>query len=285
MLAEFFLANVFSIGDFSGNPLPVILSHLSSADTMQKMAREFNQTESIYINEQDNKLHTRIFTVDTELPFAGHPVIGGAAVVHKKKYKNIDKTNIELILGQRKISLISQRINENLYHVSMDQGIAFLKNLDIENSNVKSILAAFSLTEKDILDNMPIALASTGLTYILIPVKRLENIKLKEDISLSLKNLGAEFSYLFTVDGDYIEGRSFDNQGMAEDPATGSAAGPLASYLVKNNFQAPGTKILIHQGQYCNRPSLIQVYVGEDSHVLVSGDVRIVGSGKYMYNE
>lgn len=92
-----------------------------------------------------------------------------------------------------------------------------------------------------------------------------------------LENVGAKFSYV--VDLSKYEGRSWDNEGVFEDIATGSAAGPFGAYLVKHGYLNSNENIMIHQGRFLGRPSVMQVYVENEQSVYVSGSVILVAKG------
>jgi PhzF family phenazine biosynthesis protein len=138
----------------------------------------------------------------------------------------------------------------------MNQGKAVFIN-EAEKTHHGEIAKALNLTKNDIDTNFPMEVVSTGLPYLLVPIKN--NID-KSKITHSnfeefLSAFKAKFAYVF--DTKTLECRTWDNVAHTEDIATGSAAGPLCAYLVKHNMKKLNEKINLHQGRFLNRPSII----------------------------
>ena len=93
------------------------------------------------------------------------------------------------------------------------------------------------------------------------------------------RSSGAKFVYV--LNPDRPEGRTWDNAGRIEDVATGSAAGPAAGYLIRHGVRPPGEPLLIHQGQFTGRPSTIEVRPGPDGRLWVGGPVAPVAAGRF----
>jgi PhzF family phenazine biosynthesis protein len=232
---HYFHVDVFSKTPLSGNGLTVVFVDKNmSTNKMQQITQEFRQFETIYLfTENHQEIKARIFTVQEELDFAGHPLLGAAAVMHSFDELN-DQVNVNISLKDRIITLSSKRLND-YYNISMNQGIAQeIYNLTISEYN--SIHPWFSMTKDQLDSDFPVSVVSTGLPYLLIPVKKdIDKVKISiSNLEKKINKFGAKFVYFF--DTTTLECRTWDNSGLFEDVATGSAAGPLVSYLVKNNF-------------------------------------------------
>ncbi len=278
---RYFHVDVFSSNALQGNGLTVVFpeSELSS-DIMLKITQEFKQFETIFIYpKQDGYYPSRVFTVEEELDFAGHPILGAAAVIHRYFENEVDNKEIKLLLGSRKVSIKSE--NDGLINrVVMNQGRAsFIKTINSESYD--EILSALNISTSDLYDEYPVEVISTGLPYLIIPVKRgLDRAKiLVENFENIISKHGAKFAYLF--DPKTLECRTWDNQGIVEDVATGSAAGPLFAYLVKNGYKETDKNIQIYQGRFVNRPSIIKGWVSnQEQEVFVEADVAFFSSGE-----
>jgi trans-2,3-dihydro-3-hydroxyanthranilate isomerase len=126
---------------------------------------------------------------------------------------------------------------------------------------------------------LPLQVWSTGLPYLIVPVAPTGLTRARvhvRDLEPWLAQLGAKF--LYVLDPEAREGRTWDNAGAVEDVATGSAAGPAAAYLLANGLAA-ADRIELSQGRFVGRPSSIAVTRGDDGHMWVGGPVRPVASG------
>jgi PhzF family phenazine biosynthesis protein len=164
----------------------------------------------------------------------------------------------------------------------MEQGVAeFGPPLDAEYA--AEIASALGLAADDLHRDAPVQMVSTGLAYVIVPVRsglgrsaiahrRFEQL---------LASVGGKFVYV--LDPETREGRTWDNAGRVEDVATGSAAGPAGAYLTAHGFADPTAEIVINQGAFAGRPSQMSVRVRPDGdggwHASVTGDVAPVGDG------
>src|SRR5215831_11628740 len=167
----------------------------------------------------------------------------------------------------------------------MDQGTPDFG--EIASSELRAEYAtALSLAVEDLDGALPLQMVSTGLPYLLVPVRRgLERARIAHPAFESLLGqIGAKFVYVF--DPHAREGRTWDNAGLVEDVATGSAAGPTAAYLVRYGLAQPETELLLAQGRFVGRPSQLraQVVGGAEAiaTVTVGGDVCMVGGGEIV---
>lgn len=281
-ILEYYHVDVFAKKTLFGNGLTVAFIEKEIEDSLLlKIAQEFRQYETVFVYPMiDDYYPIRIFTVQEELSFAGHPIIGTAAILHKKYYLHNENKNIHIGLNNRIVTLKS--INtRNGYSVIMNQGVPkFIRK--IHEKDISELVSYFSLSPNDISKSYPIEVVSTGLPYILIPVsKNIENAKInKSGLEECISKYSAKFVYLFNP--DTLECRCWDNTGLYEDIATGSAAGPLIAYLVNNNYFKKNDIITISQGTWLNRPSKITGWVSksEPCEVFIEGEVAFFGEGK-----
>ncbi|MBM7868590.1 PhzF family phenazine biosynthesis protein [Clostridium pascui] len=280
---EYFHVDVFSNEILFGNGLTVVFCNEELEDNfMLKLTQEFKQFETIFVRRIDDSIfNARIFTVDEELDFAGHPILGAAATIHSHIFRNEEDIAITFELNQKTIIVNSKKI-EQYYEVQMNQGKAeFLCEVSEEKRN--KYVHALNLSEENLSEEFPMEVVSTGLPYLLVPLTSgIENAKIiNSKFEEMLKEVGAKFAYIFDV--NYIEGRTWDNQGNVEDVATGSAAGPLGAYLYKHNIFNLGHEIIINQGRFVGRPSKIKVSMSiSEKEMLVSGEVAILAKGTIL---
>jgi PhzF family phenazine biosynthesis protein len=174
-------------------------------------------------------------------------------------------------------------LRARMFSAVLDQGGA--EFLDPQADLARAELAAwFSLTERDLDPELPPEIVSTGLRYLIVPVRSgalsLARIA-PPDPETRLSGLGAQFAYLLDTVG--LEGRHWNNDGLVEDVATGSAAGCVAAYLRRHDRLGDGQAATLRQGQFTGRPSQITIRAhGAGTRigsVEVGGDVVLVGTG------
>jgi len=278
--------DVFAREPLSGNGLTVFPDGGNlPPDLMQRLTQEMRQFESIFLSPGDepHTFRARIFTMEEELDFAGHPALGAACVLHALREPEAARAEWVLRLNARDVSISTERM-AGWYTATMDQGQpAFLSELTAEEA--EPYLAALSLMPDMLAPDLPLQVISTGLPYLIVPLRAglAEARIVHPRFGDLLAQIGAQFVYVLDVGA--IEGRTWDNDGRVEDIATGSAAGPVGAYLVRHGHAQPGTEIVIHQGRFVGRPSEIAVRVDGETDairsVLVRGDVRMVASGRF----
>jgi PhzF family phenazine biosynthesis protein len=278
-MMQYYHVDVFSQKPLSGNGLTVVFPDKEiDAQTLGDIAKEFKQFETVFIFPKNNGAYPiRIFTIEEELEFAGHPVLGTGAIIHKVFYPNDKTTEILIKINERKIIIESEKI-ENTFSVIMNQGAPVYVNT-ISVNNYAEIIESLNLTLNDIDNNFPLEVISTGLPYLLIPLNN--NIEkgriINSNFERLLSTFNAKFVYLFET--KTLECRTWDNFGLVEDVATGSAAGPLCAYLIKHKIRNENEKIYISQGKYVNRPSIIECWM-ESREVYIKGFVSFFGRGE-----
>jgi len=286
MSLQYYLLDVFTSTPLSGNQLAVFpdASDIDPA-CFQSIAKEFNLSETVFLfpTKSGKNPVMRIFTPGKELPTAGHPTIGTAYILARKT----GKTSITF---KQKIGDIPVRIS---YRDGMPDLITMDQPLPVYGQILEDKAAAaamLSLNPEDIADT-PIQEISCGNNILFIPLRHVEilhKIKVRTDILEALSSkIDTTQLYCFSiygVKGGDVQGRMFAPLlGISEDPATGSANGPLACYLVKH--QLLNMPVLSHQGYEMGRPSQLHLDIirdGKDeiSEVKVGGKCQLVGKGE-----
>ncbi len=278
--------DVFSKTPLSGNGLAVFMNCEGiSTETMQKITQEMRQYESIFLfpTAESHRFKARIFTMEEELDFAGHPLLGAACVLHEQIKNDDQEAKWVFDLRAKTVSTTTLK-KEKSYLATMEQGEPYFE-LPLKLKKIANLLKAFNLSEKDMHETLPLQVVSTGLPYLIIPVQcTLEKVKIvTSELGQMLAEIGAKFAYILQV--SQLEGRTWDNEGRVEDIATGSAAGPVGAYLIRHGIKQPNTEFIVHQGRFVGRPSQIFVKVaGTPNHinsVQVSGEVCMVANGTF----
>ncbi|HEX5441327.1 MAG TPA: PhzF family phenazine biosynthesis protein, partial [Ktedonobacterales bacterium] len=283
---EYRHVDVFTREALSGNGLIVFPEGAGLApESMQLITREMRQFESIFLvptPADAHRVQARVFTMEEELPFAGHPVLGAACVLHERLYYVGDaderaEWTLELPVGPVQVSTTRR---EGWYEATMNQGQPRF-GATPDAGMVGQMLAALNLEEGDLYPGLPMEVISTGLPYLLVPLADgLEHAAIVQPgFETLLASVGAKFVYVLHV--ATREGRTWDNDGRVEDVATGSAAGPTGAYLVQHGLASPNEEITLRQGRFLGRPSEMRIRVegatgdaGEIAAVYVTGDVR-----------
>lgn len=275
--------DVFSRAPLSGNGLTVFPDSAGlSTEAMQRLTREMRQFESIFLSPTDDAraFRARVFTMEEELDFAGHPVLGAAAVMHEMAGGG-RREEWRLQLNAKTVGVITVKDND-FYLATMEQGAPeFGPAVPLEKQ--REFLRALNVVAADAHPSLPLEVISTGLPYLIAPVQSgLERARIAvPQFERMLAEVGAKFVYVLDV--PRREGRTWDNDGRVEDVATGSAAGPTGAYLVRHKVASPDTEIIINQGSFVERPSQIVVNVGGTferiTSVKVCGAVCMVSSG------
>jgi PhzF family phenazine biosynthesis protein len=179
-----------------------------------------------------------------ELPFAGHPLIGGAAVLRQKVGLS-EPQEWRFALRDRTVTVTTDRTSQG-YYGRIDQGVPVISP---PLARQDAILTAFSLTRDHHHPALPMQVVSTGLRYLIVPVVpgALARARIREDITPLLHHVGAQFAVL--LDEHALEVRHWNNDGIVEDIATGSAAGTIGAYRLTHGLAAAGETFVLHQGQ------------------------------------
>jgi PhzF family phenazine biosynthesis protein len=279
---EYRLVDVFASQPLAGNSLTVFpMRREVSTALLQAVTCEMRHFESIFLWETNDPhcFRARIFTMEEELPFAGHPVIGAACAMHAERFAECEEVSLRLQLGEREVAIVSRRHGHH-YMAEMDQGVATFSGA-VPSECHAEVLAALNLQPADLMDDLPLEIVSTGLPYLIVPVRR--NLAQARIAASGFDRLLARFgaSFVYVLDVPALEARTWDNDGRVEDVATGSAAGPAAAYLVRHGHAQAGQPMILSQGRFVGRPSELIAIVDGDGRpgVRVRGEVVAVGSG------
>ena len=273
--------DVFSRIPFGGNSLPVFPDAGDlRPEQMLRITQEMRHFEAIFLQptDQPGTVRARIFDLFEELPFAGHPIIGAAAVLHKRSGAGEAQSWRFQLVG--KTVEVRTEVTAGGYSGWLDQGTPeFLGTID----DGDQIARAFDLAPHDLIAELPMEVVSTGLRYLIVPVRpgALARARISRDITELLHGANAQFAVL--LDESAVEVRHWNNDGIIEDVATRSAAGTIGAYRLRHGLVCGGETFTLQQGQFTGRPSELRVRpVGTSNHVEtvhVGGDVSFVGHG------
>jgi trans-2,3-dihydro-3-hydroxyanthranilate isomerase len=282
----FRLVDVFTDRPLAGNQLCVVPDPVDiDKASMQAIAREIGFSETTFVTEvREGGYSVRIFTPTSELPFAGHPTLGTAYVM-------VSEGRVATPLVQ------TVQTREIPVEVDVATGTARMRQLPPRFGPTApepdAVIRAVGLTTADLLAGAPMEVVSTGLGHLMVPVGETDAVSRAVPDTRALlgllEPLGTDAVYLFALAGSDGEPRVVkarlltSDLTVPEDPATGSAAGPLGAYLVEHGLASPGA-FVIHQGEEMGRPSTLHVEVVRPDggwEILVGGGVRIVGRGEF----
>ena len=274
--------DVFTSRPFEGNSLAVFPDGRGLSDQeMQALAREMNLSETTFILpreqsvERERGVRVRIFTVQEELPFAGHPTLGTAFWLRGST--GADNVTLELNVGKVPVHF-QETAGEPVFGEMTQVEPKFGSAHDRE-----TVVRATSLRDGDIDPSLPIQTVSTGMPFTIVPLRGLAAIRrLQVDLKSAGEYLeqsgGGKFFYFVTretVDpAARLHARMMFYNG--EDPATGSAAGCAAAWMVANRVAESDERVLIEQGVEMLRPSQIFVRATRTDNGVVN--VRVGGN-------
>ncbi len=291
MINKFYILDVFAEKRFAGNQLAVLVATEGTpVKEMQSIAREFNFSETTFVlseTPRDGGYDVRIFTPESEIPFAGHPTLGTAFVIQQDIIgEPVEEVVLNLGVGPIPVSFnyadgaldrLVMKQNEPVFGASFHRG---------------AIAEVLGLSISELDARRPVQEVSTGLPFIIVPLKGLEalrSIKVNRNSYFELiEDAEAKAIVVFAPEsytkGNDLSVRMFaDYYGIPEDPATGSGCGCLAAYLAKYRyFGKERVSVRAEQGHEIGRPSLLYL----DAHdrngqidVHVGGRVIKVASG------
>lgn len=280
---KFYIVDCFAQAKYQGNQLAVFVPDRPiTGMEMQQIANEmgFSETSFILSEKQPNGGYdVRIFTPAVEVSFAGHPTLGTAHVIQKCfEHDSAQEIRLNLKAGQ-----IPVRINENGLTMSQNQPDF---GMTIEKA---AVAAALFITPGDIRDDYPVQWASTGLESVIVPLKTVEALErchVDHDRLHAFHQTYCKCNVLaFVPQATELRVRVFmDDPGFLEDPATGSANGDLAAYLLHHQFfNSAEVSYSVSQGSEMGRPSTLLVsaslvdgvytiQVGGQAHIVATGD-------------
>jgi trans-2,3-dihydro-3-hydroxyanthranilate isomerase len=284
---KFYIVDVFAEEKYAGNQLAVVRGGASLPDErLQKIALEMNYSETTFVlseEEIEGGYDIRIFTPSDEVPFAGHPTLGTAYVIqHEILASPVERITLKLKAGEIPVTfgeVLWMRQLPPTFGAILDSAL-FARTLNLETA--------------DLDDRSPVQEVSTGLPALIVPLRDLDALRrCKIDWERYAEVAGpGKILYVFCPEphddgpGD-LSARMFANDlGVPEDPATGSAAGCLAAYLLEHGYLGTDSvDTRVEQGYEIDRPSLLYLRAsrdGDEIGVDVGGKVQMVASGELV---
>ena len=278
---RYVVADVFTDEPLAGNPVAVFTDgrDLSEID-MQAIARETNLSETVFVlpaTTGDADVRIRIFTPAVELPFAGHPTLGSAFVLGAP----LQKIVIRLETGAGVVPVTLEREGAKIVFGRMEQPVPAWETVE----DPAPIFAALGVEGS----SLPVVRYDLGPGHVYIALDSPEQVRcLAPDIAALAAATPDGANCFAQVEGNRWKPRMFaPNHGVNEDPATGSAAGPLAIHLARHGRIPFGEQIEISQGAEIKRPSTIYATVEGDGdridRVEVGGSAVIVARGEFGF--
>ncbi|HEX4286898.1 MAG TPA: PhzF family phenazine biosynthesis protein [Terracidiphilus sp.] len=287
---DYSIVDVFTREALAGNPLAVVIDSVGLAtDRMQSIAREFNLSETTFVQrrstsiEHDEGIRVRIFTTQEELPFAGHPTLGTASVLRTLAPEAVSDMTVALALNVGRVPVRFED-SAGTFGEMTQRNPEFGPLLD--SATVAHLLG---LESGDLDPSLAPQVVSTGTAFAIVALRSLDslarlNVK-QQEATVWLRERGARWFYVVAPTGvqePAFRARMQFNGG--EDPATGSAAGCAISYLVANGAVASSRRILLRQGVEMGRPSDLYLHAERDgpqvSQVCVGGSTVLVATGQ-----
>jgi len=294
---QFYIVDVFAEQPLAGNQLAVFISAGAiDTDEMQRLAREMNYSETTFIEsveQREGGFDVRIFTPQKEVPFAGHPTLGTAYLIQQEIIRQpVESLKLNLKIGQIPVEFTYRGTDPDVLWMVQPKP-TFGRTL--EPASLHEVLG---VDLSDIDDRFPIQESSTGFPFIIIPLKTLDavnRISVRRDRCFELieqteaKALLAFAPETYSPENDLHVRVFADYYGTPEDPATGSANGSLAAYLVeKRYFGGDSIDIRVEQGYKLARPSLLFLRAAKEDGgitVRVGGRVQPFASAIYKQPE
>jgi trans-2,3-dihydro-3-hydroxyanthranilate isomerase len=274
---QYVVLDVFTDVPLEGNPVAIFTDAAGLSDeTMQRAARELNLSETVFLLAAEGAAdaHARIFTPYVELPFAGHPVLGTAFLLGERS--GADTVRVQTGSGVIRIAL--ERRGGTIVYGEMQQPIPRWEPYDRPDE----LLAALGVGDS----GLPVELYDNGPRFAFVELADEWAVASLRPDMRALAALGEVGVSCLAVAGDRVKTRMFGpGLGVAEDPATGSAAGPLAVHLARHGRIEWGERIEIRQGAEIGRPSLLEAVAEGSSakveRVTVGGGAVPVATGEY----
>lgn len=304
MQRRYITVDVFTDRAFGGNPLAVVLDAggLSTAQ-MQAIATEFNYSETTFVlppQDAANDAQVRIFTVRSEIPFAGHPNVGTAFVLATLAAMPPARLSFEEKAGLVRIEILTEQGRVTGAELTAPQPLKRLSRVDTEQA-----AACLSLSASDVkMDRHPPQIVSVGLPFLMLELASRDALKrARPDAAAFARTFpcdGSDAVYFYTRDVPAseqpldLQARMFHpgSSGLSEDPATGSATAAAAAFLADLNETRDGElRLRIGQGVDMGRPSLLvtrvrkqggtvaSVHVGGGCVKMMEGTLWLKGEG------
>jgi trans-2,3-dihydro-3-hydroxyanthranilate isomerase len=291
---DYFVVDAFTTEPLGGNPLAVVMNTCGLAtERMQAIAREFNLSETTFVErrpaeiERVEGVRVRIFTPREELPFAGHPTLGTAAVLkaHAPEIAQGDTVTLALEVGPVPVRFEEGKAGDaGLFGEMTQRDPEFGAELD-----PKIVARLAGLSADDLDPALPPQVVSTGTAFAIVVLRSqaaLERLKVNQDEATAwLRDRGARWFYVLAPSlnqdspDEKLDGVKFRARMQfygGEDPATGSAAGCAIAHLVARGAVASATRVHVRQGVEMGRPS--DLFLSARKEFAKVSDVRVAGS-------
>ncbi len=303
---NFYQLDVFTQKAFCGNPLAVFPEAEGlSGEEMQQIAREMNLSETVFVLPSEKALRRlRIFTPMQELPLAGHPVVGTWNLLAQLGVTTQIENGFIEIVQELKLGVLPVEIefrDKKPFQVVMTQGKFEANEIVSDKREIEKLAKGLGLkvSDFDLRENLPVQVVSTGIKALAVPLVSFEalsrcriNSSLLSEVYLARGTIGC---YAFTFEtiekNSLVHTRFFaPDDGIAEDAATGSAAGSLSGYLIYHGVIETiekNVEFTIEQGDFMKRPSQIFAKVvgekGKVEKVKIGGSSIIVAKGEVFF--
>jgi trans-2,3-dihydro-3-hydroxyanthranilate isomerase len=277
---RYVVCDVFTDTPLTGNQLAVFTDARDLDPlTMQALAKEMNLSESVFVlppQAEDADVRIRIFTPAQELPFAGHPTLGSAFVLGGP----LQKVVIRLETGAGVVPVELEREGAEIVFGWMKQPIPTWRSFE----HLDELFAALGVSGS----GLPVEEYTNGPTFVYVELESAAAVAALEPNLGALARVTGTGAYCFARDGDGWKARMFAPAGgVAEDPATGSAAGAFVVHLARHGRIPFGEEIEITQGVEIGRPSKLYARCeGDDNRideVHVGGSAKIVARGEFAF--
>jgi len=281
MELDYFVVDVFTGSALAGNPLAVVMNLAGlTAERMQAIAREFNLSETTFIErrpsavEQAEGVRVRIFTTREELNFAGHPTLGTASVLRLNAPETVIGDTVTLALN---VGAVPVRFAAKDHFGEMTQRDPEF-GAELDSAEVARLTG---LALEDLDPGLPPQVVSTGTAFAIVVLRSheaLARLKMNQEEAMAwLRARGTRWFYVLGPTGGQSPAYRARMQFYGgEDPATGSAAGCAISYLVRRGVVAPGLCIHLRQGVEIGRTS--DLFLSAKLQSAKVADVRVGGS-------
>ena len=271
---SYVLMDVFTDRPLEGNQLAIFTDARGlSTEQMQALAREMNLSETTFIlpreaeEERREGTHVRIFTVNEELPFAGHPTLGTAFYLHR--FGGSNEIWLDLKIGK-----VPVRFREE----DSEKSFGEMRQRDPEAGMIHSkqaVARAAGLSVDEIAPHLPVQTFSTGLAFVIVPVTSLETIRKVGPWNKLAEYLeGKDGKFFYFVTPETVDPHAKIHARMpfynGDDPATGSAAGCCAAWMAMHGVIERGESAIIEQGIEVHRPSRIYVRAEKSDNKVVN---------------
>jgi trans-2,3-dihydro-3-hydroxyanthranilate isomerase len=290
---RFVIWDVFTQTPFSGNQLAILPEADGLTDSeMQRIARETNFSETVFLfptagPDELSRIRARIFTPERELPFAGHPVLGTALFCYSVKPS--PAITIELMSGPVRVTIDPSGGGRVFGEMRQAEPVFRVSQID-----PAQLAAGVGMPQADLDPHLPVQIISTGLPYFIVAVRDsrvLRNLRVDWSRATEFRARFEDNPSLYFVTRDCgqsdarLQARCLDPE--REDPATGSAAGCAAAWMLSHGITGDDERVIVHQGAEVMRPSRIFVRASRSpngpTNIRVGGYAIEVARGEYSW--